>query len=610
MYEKATLADLAIVSGILLILISFFLAPFRSTNLFIYVGTGVALVAAGFVLDRVYEKRKRTVDLEVLGPKLLTYIEDAERLMASGAKALDEGRSKKAFNIYLSVKSTLELAEHVARKLNDTHHVDVILRDLTEARKGIGQAKVGIASDMSDRANELYARGKFGKALEALRESDVILTEADEYLDVDAEVRKVKENMLSCRKRIGEKELKTLMDEVSEREGYYKEYFEKGLLFDAREMLNIMEVKVQKASEIAEEFEFTAVMEEVNHALIRVREGKNMVEKAILERLKSREPGRKGITTIIDKVDPTLKKVAVDILDEIEVYSGYDFRNGAVRLQYVVKNTRSTTISQLMLRVLRDERQLNLIRVIPDYEVRFNEVNIGSIPPGEKKMVNFYFDPHICGEMTVDATLTYLDASGEVQNLVPERKTVEIPEPEIGKGENVNSSYLNSLIEKGGMIGHRSFNIPSGLNATAALSMVEEVVERMGMAQIWHHHVGRKLSSGYYGKSDGDECGIMIFQRGRSVEIRAGGTGKDTVTSLLTSISSDLRNRFEREGHRGVNVRLSIQDSVLYRTNIQLGEKIGEELEGLQEQLSEEKRVLEESSSEVSMESSEEETQI
>ncbi len=572
MYEKATLADLAIVSGILLIVVSFILAPFQSTDFFLIVGSGVALVAAGFLLDRIYEKRKSMVDLETMEPKLSTYVEDAERLMVSGGKALESGKSKKALNIYLSAHTTLELAEQVARKINDSHHLEVIIRDLTQVRSGMGKAKVGIAADMSDQAEKLYSTGKYEKALESCTESKTILTEASEFLNVDNEVRKLEENILNCRKRIGENEMEPLMKEVKEREGYFKEYFEKGLLFDAREMLNIMEVKVQKASEIAEEFQFTTAMEDINQALQRVREGKNQVEKAILERLKTRDSNNKGITTIIDKVDPTLKKVAVDVIDEIEVYSGYDFRNGAVRLQFVVKNTRSSVISKVMLKVLRDERQLNLIRVLPDYEMRFNEVVLGTISPEDKKTVNFYFDPQICGEMIIDSTLTYLDASGNYQTILPERKNIEIPEPEVGQGKNVNSSYLNKLMEQARSVGVRMFHIPSDLAPARAVSIVQEVVEGLGMSLIWHRG-SSVLSAGYYGVIDGEESGLLILPKEKMVEIRAGGSSKEAITYLLTSISGVLRDRFEKEGHRGVNVSLTIQDSILYKSSIPLGDQ-------------------------------------
>lgn len=569
MYEKATLADLAIVSGILLAIFSFILAPFRSMDFFLIVGAGVGLVAGGFVLDRIYEKRKSMVDLERMRPKLSTYIEDAERLMVSGGKALEAGKSKKAMNIYLSSLTTLELAEQVARDMEDSHRTDVIVRDLTQVRSGMGKAKVGIAADLSERAEQLYSAGKYERALELCEESRTLLTDASRFLDVGGEMRKNDENMLNCRKRIGELEMNARIKEVNEREGYFREYFEKGLLFDAREMLNIMEVRVQNASEIAEEFDFRTAMVEINHALVRVREGKNQVERAILERLKSRDTESRGITSIIDKVDPSLRKVAVDTIDEIEVYSGYDFRNGAVRLQFVVNNTRGSVIGKVMLKVLRDERLLYLIRVVPEYEVQFNEVNLGSIQPGEKKTVNFFFDPRICGEMIIDSTLTYLDASGDYQTIIPERKIVEIPEPKVGKGENVNSSYLNTLMEQARSVGVRTFHIPAALDPARAISIVQEVVEKMGLSPIWHRGTVSP-SAGYYGICDKTECGLVIMSREKIVEIRAGGGNKESITYLLTSVSRELRDRFEKEGHRGVNVSLTIQDSIIYKSSIPL----------------------------------------
>lgn len=570
MYEKATLADLAIVTGILLAVvaaISFGLDQIAKTDLYIFIGAGIGLLIAGFVLDKISEKRKKMVDIESMRPKLSAYIEDAERLMQSGAKALDAGKTQKALNIYLSAHSTLELAEQVAREADDSHRLEMILKDLTVARTGIGKAKVGKASDMSATAEQLYLQGKYDRALDICKESQEILVETSDFLNVDNEIRNIEENILNCRKRIGEKEMNALTLEVIERKGYYQEYFEKGLLFDAREMLNIMEVKIQRASTIAEEFGFATTMREINRELIYIREGKTQVEKAILERLKSRDVSKKGITTLVDMIDPTLRKVAVDVINEIKVVSGYDFRKGAVRVQFVVKNNRSMVISKVTLKVLRDERLLNLIRVIPDYEVRFNEVVLGTIQPDEKKTVNFYFDPKVCGEMTMDSTLTYLDPSGNYETIIPERKSIEIPEPKIGKAENVNSNYLTILMDQARAQGVRTFHVPSDLDLPMAFSIVHQVVAATGLNQVWSGGA-RELSAGYHGICDGDECGLRIDCKDRIFDISAAGGSKEGITYLLTSISGVLRDRLEKEGHRGVNIALTIKDSILYKSNI------------------------------------------
>jgi len=571
MYEKATLADLAIVAGILLIGagLTTILASWGSVDFFIIIGAGIGLVVAGFILDRIYETRKRQVDLEAMQPKLITYIEDSERLIQSGGKALGKQKSKKSLDIYLAAMSTLEMAEQVARQGNDQDKLELIQRDLTETRTGIGRSKVAIAADMSDSAEQLYLRGKYAKALEICTEARELLQGTSGFLNVDTEISKIDDNILNCRKRIGELEMESVMKEVKEREAYFKEYFNKGLLFDARDMLNIMEVKVQRASGIAEEFGFATAMGDINRNLIMVREGKTKVEKAILNRLRSRDTKGPEITTIVDKIDPTLRKVAVDTLNKVEVCSGYDFRNGAVRVQFTVTNERSSVITNLTLKVLRDERLLNLLRVIPDYEVRFNEVVLGTFEPDEKKTVNFYFDPQVCGEITIDSTVTYLDPSGNYETLIPERKTIEIPKPVIRSEKNVNSNYLTILMDQARAVGVRSFHVPADLDLPMAFNIIEQVVQSTGLTPIWSGGT-MQLSAGYYGKCDGEECGLRISCRDRVFEITAAGGSKESITYLLTSISGTLRERLEKAGHRGVNIALTIKDSIIHKSTIAL----------------------------------------
>ena len=141
----------------------------------------------------------------------------------------------------------------------------------------------------------------------------------------------------------------------------------------------------------------------------------------------------------------------------------------------------------------------------------------------------------------------------------------------VGMGQDVNSSYLNSLMEQARSVGVRTFHVPADLPPARAIAIVEEVVQKMGLTQIWHSGTVTH-SEGYYGICDKQECGLLITNKEKLVEIRAGGGNKETITYLLTSISRDLRDRFEKEGHRGVNVSLTIQDSIIYKSSIPLGD--------------------------------------
>jgi len=573
MYEKATAADFSIVGGVLLIVFSLFWKFFlflEDMNFYLYFGAGVGLLALGFILDKIRERKKRRVDLEKLRPKVSSYIEEATELMTKGGKALEAEKYGKALSIYQAAKGSLELAEEVVRALKDSARLESVIKLLTEARRGVAHAKAGLAYELTKKAEKYYSSLKFEKAKEQYEKALALLRESEESLELDTEIAKVEENLRSCKKRIGEIEMNSLLKEVEERERIYKDYLGRDLLFDAREMLNEMEVKLQQASEIAETFSFTQAMETLNQTLGRVRLGKSRVEAAILEKLRVKKPSTGEITQFLDKIDPTLRKVAVDVADDVEVYSGYDFRNGAVRLQLTIVNNRNTVISEVNLRILKDERLLRLIEVNPDYPTHFNEVGLGTIPPGEKRMLNLYFDPQVCGEIKVDSTLTYLDSGGTYHSLVSERKVVEIPEPKIGKGENLNTSYLNGIVEQAKSRGRRIFLVPSNLETSRAFGIVKEVLEGRGLSLVWEKDT-KGFSAGYHGLCDGDECALIITSDQEAIELYGASLGEHGVTTLLTSISGRLKNRLDREGHRGVSISLTIKDSVLNRTAITLG---------------------------------------
>ncbi len=573
MYEKASKADFAITFGLLATivgLLSWLMDSFEgSTRSYGLMALGVVLLALGFGLDRLEVKEKRQVNLEKLRPKLRSYLDEAMGLMAKGKKAGEAGKFKKSLNLYLSAKGSLELAETVAREFKDGEKLDELTRALTAAREGVASANYGMAFQMSERAKELYEGGKYQKAKEGYQKALELLGEANETLDLDQEEEKAKKSLQSCEKRLAGEDLDGILKEVDEREKLFDDYFSRDFLFEAREMLNEMEVAVQKGTELAEKFDFAQAMEGLNQALERIRTGKARVENTILQKLKLRTGEDQGITPLVDRIDPKLRKVAVDVAEEVEVYSGYDFRAGAVRVQYTIQNGRKTAISELRLKVLRDERLLSLVRVSPEYSLDFNEVLLGTLGPGEKRMVNLFFDPQVCGELAVDASLGYLDASGAYHTLVPERKMVVIPEPEIGKGENLNASYLNSLVEQAKSGGRRIFLIPAGLESQLAFKMVLETLEGQGLQQVWKKN--KELSAGFYGRCDGEECVLLVTGSREALELYAASPVEGGLATLLTSISGAIRSRLETEGHRNISISLNIQDSVLSRSSINLG---------------------------------------
>ena len=307
MYEKATVADFAIVGGVLLIVFSLFwefVLVLEDMSFYRYFGAGVLLLVLGFVLDRLGERKKRKVDLEKLKPKVSSYIDEAMALMTKGGKALEAEKYAKALSIYQAARGSLELAEEVVRKLKDSSRLESILKSLTEVRRGVAHAKAGLAYNLSKKAQKYYSSLKFEKAKELYEKALSLLRESEENFEVDIEIEKVEENLRNCSMQIGEKEMDFLLDEVETREHVYKEYLKRGLLFDAREMLNEMEVKLQRATEIAEAFNFAQALETLNRTLDRIRQGKSRVEAEILEKLRVKKPAAGGIEQLLDKIDP------------------------------------------------------------------------------------------------------------------------------------------------------------------------------------------------------------------------------------------------------------------------------------------------------------------
>jgi len=84
------------------------------------------------------------------------------------------------------------------------------------------------------------------------------------------------------------------------------------------------------------------------------------------------------------------------------------------------------------------------------------------------------------------------------------------------------------------------------------------------------------LSAGYYCKCDGEEFALTITLEREAIEINTSGSGENVVTTLLASISSRIRKRLEKAGHKDINISLTVRDSIISRSTIKLGENIEE----------------------------------
>jgi len=590
MYEKATMADLSIVVGVMVVFYCLLTQTWWTLVFYSYLLIGIFFIGVGFGLDRIREKRKREVDIDRMAPRLPRYLEDAQILLTKGAKALSTNHYSRALDIYTSAVNTLTLAEEIAKKTRDSANLEQVTAYLTEARTGIAGAHSGIATTLTNEGSLLYTDKRYEKALEKFTEALDRLTRANETEDMSTEIKKVNGNIHWCKQRLAEKTIAEIEDEVESLLPFYDEYLKRVLLIDARELLNDLEVKLLRAHDIAQEYEFLTAMEDIDLALERIRGQKDVVGRRILENLKATRSDVGGISEISDRIDPGLKKVAVNVQDDLEVISGYDFRNGGVRVQYTFTNTGTTMLSNINLKVIREERFLDIVQVFPDYPIRFNDIQIGQLGPNKERRLSILMDPQICGNLNVDSNVTYHDAKGELRSIIPERKVIDIPEPVIGSKGDINSTYLNALISEARHVGRRSLSVPSDVDGESAFLIVEEVVDKMGLRNPFKK--GRRGErESFYGIIEEAECAVVISLEDAVINFDVASDEVEAMTFLMTSLSKNLRERFAREGHKGVTINLTIQDSVLYDTSIVI--KTDEETVSMQDVIAE-KEVSEE----------------
>jgi len=119
-----------------------------------------------------------------------------------------------------------------------------------------------------------------------------------------------------------------------------------------------------------------------------------------------------------------------------------------VRLKVAVANNTQEPILDLAVDLEFAEDVLRLAKVDPPtYPREGPRVELGTLKPGDRVTVAYYFDPQICTSSSIDGKCTYTDAKGAKQTAEMKARRADVVCPLFFTKEQANSAVLRRLIE-------------------------------------------------------------------------------------------------------------------------------------------------------------------
>jgi len=125
-----------------------------------------------------------------------------------------------------------------------------------------------------------------------------------------------------------------------------------------------------------------------------------------------------------------------------------DFNHGLVIYSVELHNNTDEIIIDPCLDVIWDRDVLHLERIEPEdsrTEGRFRLDDIGS---GERKVLRLYFDPQVCLESFIKASMAYMDIRGQLETFALENTLADINCPIFFTVENANTAMIRKELDE------------------------------------------------------------------------------------------------------------------------------------------------------------------
>ncbi|MEW5760432.1 MAG: PKD domain-containing protein, partial [Candidatus Thermoplasmatota archaeon] len=240
-------------------------------------------------------------------------------------------------------------------------------------------------------------------------------------------------------------------------------------------------------------------------------------------------------------------KVYVQLICELEFYEGF------VRLKIASKNNSEAVVTNSILKVIYNEEALRFDHMEPEYQMKGGEILLGNIETKEKKTIAIYFDPQICMESYIDATLTFKDCKGNIEVAKMRRKKVAVVCPIMHTDENINTAMLKRLIEEE-LVQKDSkiFTMPN-LEYEKVFQLAKRAIQRHDVKLVREFFEKEPYSaeSWYFGKIKERKDKVVIRasvrEESKTIEFFVASDSILVITGLLAELRKDFMEELKIE---------------------------------------------------------------
>lgn len=239
----------------------------------------------------------------------------------------------------------------------------------------------------------------------------------------------------------------------------------------------------------------------------------------------------------------------------VRVASAAELVGGALRLTVAVQNASGGSVSDVRLSLDYDERALRLEAVEPSHESKREKVLLGNLVPGQRRIVDFTFDPQSCAKALFNASATYEDAEGHFHNVAMLTRAVSRPCPPFTTAFTPSTGMLKRLVRSElAERDARFFRFGKDLAPADAHAQCKRAVEAHDLALLRERVADRPFAAEawFYGqdKATGERIAVWttVSDTDQLVQFTVAADNPAAISGLLT----DLGRSFSAGGVAGV----------------------------------------------------------
>ncbi len=242
---------------------------------------------------------------------------------------------------------------------------------------------------------------------------------------------------------------------------------------------------------------------------------------------------------------------------EVQVLSGVEFFQGFVRLKVAVANNTESEVQRVSVEIDHNGDVLRLHRVEPATLRRSgSKVLLGSVKPGDRVTVAFYFDPQICTSSALEGVCRFTLADGTAGESRMKPRRAEVVCPLFFTPGQANTASLRRLVETELLeYDVRAFQLPAAMSnqdLQDTFEALKAAVAAHDVLEVRSHESSGPYAADawFYGRTQHGQDMVIraaVSQSSGRGEFYVAARSMRAVTGLLAELSHTLRRSTSKQ---------------------------------------------------------------